>query len=261
MSALDAAFAEVETVHRLMSRQQHGRDMVALGMAAVGEAVAVDPRTAEVLCLALELRQESAGRFDIECQDPRNQARARERPGPAWAVAGPNTVRILRRAALDLDGIAKGYAVDRAIAILESRGLVATVNAGGDLRVCGASTAPLLVRSAWGASGLVNIGRLESGAFASSQAGALPGIGPELAGDGIDDRRPCGRPLPAMTVSVAAPTCAVADALTKIVAVDPGFAAPMLERHGASAWILQDHAGELRMRCLGVPPVVTLDAA
>jgi len=261
MSALDAAFAEVETIHRLMSRQQHGRDMVALGVAAVGETVKVDARTAEVLCLALELQQESAGRFDIERQDPRMRVHTRERPGPAWSIAGPNAVRILRRAAIDLDGIAKGYAVDRAIAILESRAQVATVNAGGDLRTCGGSTAPLLVRVPCGAGALVNLGRLESGAFASSQAGVLPSGGPEFAGTGIDDRRPGRRALPTMTVSVAAPTCATADALTKIVAVDPEFADHMLGRHRASAWMLRETAGELRMQCLGVPPIVALDAA
>ena len=261
MSALDAAFAEVETIHRLMSRQQHGKDMVALGVATVGETVAVDARTAEVLGLALELQQQSAGRFDIERRPAGRRACAREWSGPAWSIAGPNAVRVLRRAAIDLDGIAKGYAVDRAIAILESRSLVATVNAGGDLRTCGGSTAPLLVRGPCWASGLVNIGRLESGAFASSQAGVLQTGGPELAGTGIDDRRPGRRVLPVMTVSVAAPTCATADALTKVVAVDPEYSVPMLERHCAGAWILKENAGELLMQCLGVPPVVTLDAA
>ncbi len=261
MSALDVAFDEVETIHRLMSRQQHGKDMVALGVAAVGETVKVDPRTAEVLYVALELQRESEGRFDIERREPGIGVRRRERPGPAWSIAGPDAVRILRRAELDLDGIAKGYAVDRAISILESRALVATVNAGGDLRTCGGSTAPLWVRVPCGAGALVNLGRLESGAFASSQAGVLPRGGPELAGTGIDDRRPGKRVLPTMTVSVAAPTCAAADALTKIVAVDPEFADHMLDRYRASAWMLRETAGELRMQCLGVPPIVALDAA
>lgn len=261
MSALDAAFAEVEAIHRLMSRQQHGRDLVVLGAAAVGETVEVDRRTAEVLGLALELHRQSAGRFDVERRDPGRPARTRDRPGPAWALAGPDAVRILRRADLDLDGIAKGYAVDRAIAILESRGMVATVNAGGDLRTNGGSAASLLVRGPTEACGLVDFGRLESGAFATSRAGMPPCGGPELAGTGIDDRRPGSRPLATMTVSVAAPSCATADALTKVVAVDRSFAAGMLERHGAGAWILTESAGDLRMQCLGVPPAGKLDAA
>jgi len=261
MAALDAAFAEVEAIHRLMSRQEHGTDMVALAVAAVGETVVVDPRTAEVLCLALELQQQSGGRFDIERREAGKRARTHEWPEPAWAIAGANAVRVLRRADLDLDAIAKGYAVDRAIAILESRALVATVNAGGDLRTCGGSSAPLLVRGPCGAGRLVTFGRLESGAFASSQAGVLPGSGAELAGTGVDDRRPRGRPLPAMTVSVAAPTCAAADALTKIVAVDASFAVGMLRHHRASAWILQESAARLRMHRIGVPAGMACDVA
>ena len=261
MSALDAAFAEVATIHRLMSRQQHGTDVGALGAAAVGETVAVDPRTAEVLYLALELQRESEGRFDIERREPGMRVRRRKWPGPAWSIAGPDAVRVLRRAELDLDGIAKGYAVDRAISILESRALGATVNAGGDLRTCSGWNAPLLVRVPRGAGALVDLGWLSSGAFASSQAGAQPRGGPELAGTGIDDRRPGKRALPTMTVGVAASTCATADALTKVVAVDPEFAARMLWRHRASAWMLRESAGEMLMQCLGVPPSVKLDAA
>lgn len=47
-------------------------------------------------------------------------------------------VRLVRRVRLDLGGIAKGFAVDRAIAQLRDAGVVnASVNAGGDLRVLG----------------------------------------------------------------------------------------------------------------------------
>ena len=84
---------------------------------------------------------------------------------------------------------------------------------------------------------------------------------PALAGDGIDDRRTGGRPLPLMVVAVAAPSCAVADALTKVVAVDPGAAVGLLERCDATAWILRELSGVLRMRQLGSSSIVTVDAA
>ena len=60
--------------------------------------------------------------------------------------------------------------------------------------------------------------------------------------------------LPAMstrTVSVIAPTCIVADALTKIVALDGARAAGILERYGASATILSPARG--RWRCTRLP--------
>jgi thiamine biosynthesis lipoprotein len=50
--------------------------------------------------------------------------------------------------ALDLGGIAKGYAIDRAIEALRAAGCVSgLVNAGGDLRVYGRSEAVLLRRA------------------------------------------------------------------------------------------------------------------
>ena len=173
----------------------------------------VDARTAEVLRLALELREESAGRFDPEREDHLDRGREGDRPEPAWMLDGPSVVRILRRTVLDLDGIAKGYAVDRAVGILQSRGIAATVNAGGDLRTSEASGEPLLVRSPFAPGGLVSIGRLGEGAFATSQSSVPTGTESELAGAGIFDRRARNGQLPLMSVSVAAPTCAVADAL------------------------------------------------
>ena len=53
-----------------------------------------------------------------------------------------NRVRFSAGIAIDLGGIAKGFAVDRAIATLRGHGVrEAVVNAGGDMRVMGASGA------------------------------------------------------------------------------------------------------------------------
>jgi thiamine biosynthesis lipoprotein ApbE len=41
-----------------------------------------------------------------------------------------------------------------------------------------------------------------------------------------------------LSVSVLAPSCLAADALTKIVAADPVFALPLLQRHEAQAVLL-----------------------
>lgn len=261
MSAIDAAFADVAAIHRLMSRQEQGTDVVNLAQADVGEVVPVDVRTAEVLRLALELRDESAGRFDPERPIHPDHCRTFERCKPAWALDGPTAVRILRRATLDLDGIAKGYAVDRAIELLQSRGIAATVNAGGDLRTTESFDEQLVVNCPLAAGGLVHVGRLREGAFATSQSTVLPGSESELAGAGISDRRARNGQLPLMTVSVAAPTCAVADALTKVVALDSDFAHGMLGNRGATAWILREFDGALHVQRLGSASIVTLNAA
>lgn len=262
MSAIDAAFGEIATVHRLLSRQERGADYVRLTEAEAGDVIKVDPRTAEVLRLALDLRSESAGAFDPERREHRQPDPASDDQGPSWSLEDGRMVRIHRRSAIDLDGIAKGYAVDRAIDGLRSNGVAATVNAGGDLRTTRDCSEPLFVRcDTVLRSGLVSLGRLATGAFASSQSRMRNDFDSDLAGAGIDDRRAGGRRPPPMVVGVAAPTCAVADALTKVVAVDPEAALEMLGRRDATAWILRELAGALHIKRLGSSSIVTVDVA
>jgi FAD:protein FMN transferase len=261
LTAIDAAFAEIAAVHRLLSRQEGGTDYVRLMQAQAGELIRVDVRTAEVLRLALNLRSESAGAFDPERNARRVTGTAAADLQPAWSLEDGQTVRVHRHAAIDLDGIAKGYAVDRAIDSLRARGVAGTVNAGGDLRTTRKCSEPLLVRCDTARGGLVRLGRLGTGAFASSQSRVRHDVDAALASDGIDDRRTDGRHLPLMVVGVAAPSCAMADALTKVVAVDPEAAVGLLEQRGATAWILRELSGVLRMRQLGSSPIVTTDVA
>ena len=239
-------------MHRLLSRQERGTDYVRLSETGVGDVVKVDVRTAEVLHLALGLQRESAGAFDPERRGPPRHDTVAADAQPAWSLEDERTVRICRRAAVDLDGIAKGYAVDRAIAGLRARGIAATVNAGGDLRTTRLRSEPLFVRCDTQRGGLVSLGRLTTGAFASSQSRVGQDRDSALASAGIDDRRTGGRRVPQVVVGVAAPSCAMADALTKVVAVDPERALGMLARRGATAWILRESAGVLRMRTAGV---------
>lgn len=261
MAAIDAAFAEIAAIHRLLSRQARGADLVAIEGTAAGRSVRVDPRTAEVLQLALELRDQSGGRFD-----PDRRARSRERDdsastASAWIVEGRDRVRALRHGELDLDGIAKGYAVDRAVGILEREGISAVVNAGGDLRCSGMQGEPLLIRSALLPGALVEVGRLGAGSFATSNSWIDAAAAPALASEGIHDPRHRRRQLPRMTVGVAAERCAVADGLTKVVAVDPVASESVLALHRARAWILEANDGSPTLRHAGAFPGVLLDAA
>lgn len=261
MAAIDAAFAEIATIHRLLSRQEHGTDLAAIEGAAAGCSVRVDPRTAEVLQLALELRDQSRGRFDPDRRAARHERDGDAMTASAWVVEGRDRVRVLRRGLLDLDGIAKGYAVDRAVGVLEHAGIPAVVNAGGDLRCCGMPGEPLLIRSALVPGALVEVGRLGAGSFATSNSWVDAAAAPALASEGIHD--PCNRHrrLPRMTVGVASQCCAVADALTKVVAVDPVGSEPVLALHRARAWILELNEGAPTLRHSGALSGVLLDAA
>jgi len=100
------------------------------------------------------------------------------------------------------------------------------VNAGGDLRVQGA-TVPVRLRDEHH-GGTHTWLQLSDGAIATSDF--TPGARSELSGT-----------LRAAHVSVAAPECVWADALTKVLAqlgdAQHPMAQALLEAHGARAWV------------------------
>jgi thiamine biosynthesis lipoprotein len=240
MLAIEAGFAAVADIHRLMSFHEAGSDVSRINRAAAGEAVHVDPRTFTVLEQAAALAVESGGIFDITVATqlvarsilPALDARAPD-PHASWRdieLAAPNLVTLTRPLWLDLGGIAKGYAVDQAfLAMNPGPDIQCVVNAGGDLRVAGPAAERVLLRAPVTGSA-VPVVEIENASLASSEAGDAA-IGPHL--DGVARRGvEAGR-----FVSVVAQDCLIADALTKIVLAIGAGAEDLLKRHGATAYL------------------------
>lgn len=235
LRAIDAAFAEVAVVHWLMSFHSDDSDLARLRLAPVGTAVRVNARTGEVLDWALRIAAASAGAFDPTVAAA--QVARGVLPVPrstfvpdtdaSWRdieLPGGECVRLRRPLWIDLGGIAKGYAVDRAIEVLRAHGAVdACVNAGGDLRVAGALGERIHVRDAWG--GIAAALEIADGAVATSSSASA-----HL--DGASRRSA----EPEVTVSVVAPRCMVADALTKVVFARGDATRAVLADFAARAW-------------------------
>jgi thiamine biosynthesis lipoprotein len=151
--AVSDAFAEMERIEQLMSPHIEGSDVARLSKA--GTPQPVSPETAAVLRLGLHLAAQSDGAFDltlgrlkelwaIEGESP--QVPDRESVEDALRDIGPQALRLEASLVvksspdlqIDLGGIAKGYAIDRAIFLLSDAGIeFASVNAGGDMRLLG----------------------------------------------------------------------------------------------------------------------------
>jgi thiamine biosynthesis lipoprotein len=211
--ALEAAFAAVSEVGRRMHPSGEASDLTRICSAPLGVRVALHASTWEVLRLAQRVHIHSDAVFDPTLP---------VRPGRLTDLelspeSAPDAPWALCRApiALDLGGIAKGYAVDRAVAALIAAGCAAgLVNAGGDLRVFGALRDTFLLRHADGScEPLV----LDSVALAVSDADARRRP-PEHRGY---YRRSGARRLTCRYAAVLAPTAALADALTKCVLLAP----------------------------------------
>jgi thiamine biosynthesis lipoprotein len=249
-AAIDDAFTEIAAIHALMSFHEPFSDVSCLNREAHKRAVTVDPRTAAVLAHAETLSAASGGTFDITIAPclverdalPRPLQAPRPDSGARWhdILIDGETVRFARPLWIDLGGIAKGYAVDRALAILTKAGAVqASVNAGGDLKLFGPE--PETVALAAGDPRHCPVVLLADGAIASS-CGAMAG---RCGLDGevhIAPERSFGA-QPRRFVSVLADRCIDADGLTKVVMALGDNARPVLAAWNAKAIVHETAAG------------------
>lgn len=126
-SALEAAFAEVERLEALHSRWRSGSDVLRVEAAPIGEPVQVASETLEVVEKALQMSRDSGGAFDLTLKKGGYRAVRLDREAQTIALMEPGLI-------LDLGGIGKGYALDRAAKTLESHGCSsALLDFGGQL--------------------------------------------------------------------------------------------------------------------------------
>jgi thiamine biosynthesis lipoprotein len=149
---IEAAFEEMARLEALTGFRRSDSDVGRLS-ATVGTAE-VAPETLQIIDRGLQVGRLSGGAFDMTLGrlkalwgfgtgHPRL-------PSPveieaALAASGPGMLaveggRVIKHsdARIDLGGIAKGFIIDRAVAVLQQAGVAcAAVNAGGDLRLIG----------------------------------------------------------------------------------------------------------------------------
>lgn len=228
-AAFEAAFAVIARVHDLMSWHDAGSDVGRINRAASGHWLPIDAWTGEVLRAAQMLFARSGGLFDVTCE--RHLRRAGilpdalhpdpERGGGMADLMldeGGCRVRLDRPLSINLDGIAKGYAVDRAVAVLQDHGVAGgCVNAGGDLRLFGSSEQEVGLRNPHRPAEIIHLGRYCDHAVATT-GGYFLDSGLDVASAVIDPASGLAVALPG-SITVTAPCCMHADALTKIAAL------------------------------------------
>jgi FAD:protein FMN transferase len=198
-------FDAIARVERVMHPRRAGSDLARLSACAPGTVLAVDAWTWDVLELCHDLYRMSSGVFD-PCLD---LASGRM---PDIELLDQLRVRTHARVRIDLGGVAKGYAIDKAVEAMRAAGCDAgLVNAGGDLAVFGANSRTLFCA----ASGSMRAVDLKDAALATTDTSnrSRP---PEHQGHyhGADRTRPVSG-----VVSITATRAAVADALTKCLLV------------------------------------------
>ena len=158
LAAFEEAFAELDRLESLMSVWRPGSDIVRLNEAAGRQAVDVSPDVIATLLVARDVSDWTDGAFDVTFgalsdvwkfdHDQDNRIPSADEIGKRLPLVDYRSLELdvpARRARLTLKGmrahlggIGKGYAVDRAAAILRSQGVRDfMIQFGGDLYVGG----------------------------------------------------------------------------------------------------------------------------
>jgi len=236
---INEAFKEIQTVHTQMSFHDENSELSQLNRRAHLESIQCSDSVREVLKFAKDMYSRTDGAVDVSVAPVLvkekflpNHIKHETCGTPADINIEGKSVKFMKPLVLDLGGVAKGYAVDRAIEKLQALGCpIASVNAGGDLRVYGEASR-LFVRLSTDPTSLVSEGVIENCAIATSagyfsiHANCVPYVDPETG--------ECLNRIPSVTVR--ADSCMLADALTKFVILKH----PNVERLNefkAQAWV------------------------
>ena len=266
-------FDEIERLESLLSRHRVGTPIWSLNETGV---VRAPPREVlEVVQTGLDYSALTAGAFDITIAPLLNLYRSsfadtggappREEARRALALVGFQHVRASDREitfekagmAVTLDGIAKGYIVDRAVEVLRKRGATRVlVNAGGD----SASAGEALGGGAWRIGlqdprvpdGSLGVVRLQGESVATS-GDYMQYLTADMSLHHILDPRTGWSPTHTSGVSVVAPSAMAADALsTATLVLGPREGMELLDRlDGIEGMIVTKDQTVLRSKGLG----------
>ena len=242
--ALDEAFLAIEQVQSLMGFHNPESELSQINARSYLEPIAIHPWTAEVLTIAKDIHRQSQGLFN--CGIGHYLVEAGLLPKhfqwSNYSFGGiqdlvflePKLVLSEQPLCLDLGGIAKGYAVDKAIEALIANGVQSgSVNAGGDMRVFGSHSREIEIRNPSRPNELIQIGSMKAGAIATS--------GLYFTKRNTNSKSFMVNPLQyehiefSGSYSVVAAKCVYADALTKVVSISGNTQHPCLRHFSAQA--------------------------
>jgi thiamine biosynthesis lipoprotein len=262
--AVGRAFEEMGRVVALLNRHDGASAISALNEKGVlpGAPAALT----EVLTEAARMHRISSGAFDVTVQPlvdllrgmgaKRVARAARPEVAEARALVDMSALHVSKGAVrlakagmgLTLDGIAKGYVVDRMAAVLRAHDARDwLIDAGGDIRVSGANEAGrpwrIGVQDPHKRGAFPDVTELREGAIATSGGYEDP-FAPDGTTHHIVDAATGRSPTRILSASVTAPTAIMADALaTAALVLPPQGAVALIETLPRCTCLLLDSDG------------------
>ncbi|MDA0745286.1 MAG: FAD:protein FMN transferase [bacterium] len=271
-AAIDAAFKEMADVDRLMSTYRPESQISLLNRQGATEWIEVDPRFLEVLRASIRFANLTEGAFDPTIlplmylwgfrgkappaiPPPEQLQQTLQHVNYRHILLHPrrNLVRLKQQGVnIDLGGIAKGYALDRAATCLKSQGIrTAALDLGGNLLAFGSQPNtgagiqdPLVPEGLLGVLNIQNLSLATSGGYeryVRIQNRRYPHILDPRTGQPVD---------PMLSATAVSSTGIEADALsTALFVLGPCKAVSLVERLGNLEAILawKDLHGEIHL--------------
>jgi thiamine biosynthesis lipoprotein len=241
---LEDAFLAIEKVQSLMSFHNPKSELSQINAKSYLEPIGIHRWTSEVLSTAKEIYHHSQGVFNCGVGHHLVEAGILPRHSKLnnYPFGGIEDLEFLESTSvcsklplcLDLGGIAKGYAVDKAVEVLISKNIqTGLVNAGGDMRVFGDHAQDIQIRDPSNPHELIQIGSIKASAIATSSL--------YFATRDIHSKSFIVNPFNhehiefSESYSVVASECVYADALTKVVSISGNTQHPCLSHFSAQA--------------------------
>lgn len=264
--ALDEAVAEIRHIERVMSLFHPESELVRLN--ANGRLRTPDPQLVTLLGIARQISQRSAGAFDVSMQPfwslwseassqgelPSSRLLRRARQLVSWHAvrSDPTEVMLERRGmSLSLNGIAQGWAADRVRAVLAAHGIRHAMIDCGETALLGNAPSgsawrfaieDAVSRTPVRSEALPRLRVPEGWAIATS-SDRHTSFSPDHQHHHILDPRTGYSPGYWSSVTVLAPTCVMADALTKVFFMLPASEVLSAARRWGVDVLLQAKSG------------------
>jgi thiamine biosynthesis lipoprotein len=243
----NVVYQQMEKVQALMSSHDKSSEIAQLNRLSKtvpGIVFTLHPWTYEVFMIAQRVFAETGGVFDCGVGQyspsyPSKSDQLQDSGIGSIDLLENYQIRLNQRLQIDLGGIAKGYAVDRGIEVLKNFEIKnALINAGGDLRIIGGIEQSIYLKESLYRDAYIYMGKLKDGAVATSSTrfgrdnkkGGMSYLINPKTGECIEDD---------LSYSIVAPTCVVADCLTKALAIEKNIHAPYFETFGAIPIIVE----------------------
>lgn len=229
-----------------------------------GELQNPDAELVSVLTLAQHVSQRSAGAFDVTMQPlwnlwslhsqsqtlPSSKALSQTRSLVNWRAltVSPEVVRLnVKGMGVSLNGIAQGYAADKVRAVLQANGVQHALIDTGETTLLGQSPKGDAWRFALEPSVVSNEATpvlSPSGWAVATSSDAHTSFSADHVHHHILNPRTGDSPTYWATVSIIAPSCALADALTKVFFMCPPQGIERLAKAWGAGVVLQNKRGE-----------------